>query len=337
MPILLKLICLIDPDMVGSSVSIDWVMNYQETSHRHDVRLNRSMNYAHQFYADVVSLDQMASVACLSKYHFARLFGDYVGESPIAFASRIKLERAAYLLAFCRDWSVSEIAAACSFSSGQTFARGFKHRFGATPSTFRQEHVFHLGQRAGREQLMKALLALGEHPDTFDSGNIGYSRIRLVRRPAIRVAYIRNLGPYGSGGDIPRAEQAIKDWALAHDFWQPEKSVIGVSWDNAHLTPENACRYDACIPLPHHQEVPEDVSVQTIPGGFYATIRANPEVEEIPLIWESFLLLLKDWPRFKSLGLRVSQPYFEIYSGSDAPGNSTLDLYAPVALKYGRL
>ena len=307
-------------------------MGNTELTCRHQIRLNRAINYVHSLCDDTLSLDQLARVACMSKYHFARVFGDHVGESPIAFSSRIKLERAAYMLAFCRDWSITELADACGFASGQTFCRAFKRRFEFSPRDFREQHVFRVGGPETDHQLERAIASLCSQASESDSGTPDCSLIRVVQQPDIRVAYVRNLGSYGSRGTIPQAYRVITQWAKANGFSHPATQLIGVSWDNARITPERVCRYDACIPLSDHTQVPNDVSVQIIPGGLYAVIRTNPQLDEIPLIWESFLLLLKDWPGFKRLTLRVGRPYYEIYTARGLNGCATLDLYAPVSL-----
>jgi AraC family transcriptional regulator len=64
----------------------------------------------------------MASIACLSRYHFARAFKQAVGQSPHRYVSARRLERAKALLTR-GDQPLVDIAFSLSFSSRANFAR----------------------------------------------------------------------------------------------------------------------------------------------------------------------------------------------------------------------
>jgi AraC family transcriptional regulator len=83
-----------------------------------------------------LTIDRMASIACLSKYHFARAFKQAVGQSPHRYVSAKRLERAKALLIH-DDRSLADIALTLSFSCQANFTRAFKQATGQTPSRFR--------------------------------------------------------------------------------------------------------------------------------------------------------------------------------------------------------
>jgi AraC family transcriptional regulator len=83
-----------------------------------------------------LAIDRMASIACLSKYHFARAFKQAVGQSPHRYVSAKRLERAKALLIH-DDRSLADIALALSFSCQANFTRAFTQATGQTPSRFR--------------------------------------------------------------------------------------------------------------------------------------------------------------------------------------------------------
>ena len=297
---------------------------------RQQILLNRAINFADRFSTDNVTLDQIASVACLSKYHFSRVFTDQFGESPIAFSSRIKLERAAYMLAFCRNWSILDIANRCGFSSSQTFSRAFKSKFEFKPREFRANHIFRLGSADTLSELEKVFAWLKSYTLTESRNERFNPDIKIIQQPDIPVAYVRNFGEYGSQGSVLKTNHTIKKWAQDNDLWRSDTQIIGASWDSPRITPNQLCRYDACIQLPSQAPIPENVPVQVIPGGPYAVIRVNSPANEIPLIWECFLLLLKDWPRFKNYNFRFG-PYYEVFDIDGTSGLTKLDLYAPIS------
>src|SRR4051812_30686566 len=83
------------------------------------------------------SLDELAKVACLSPFHFHRIFGAFTGETVSSFANRLRLEKAARQLRYSDD-SATLIAMDCGFSSSATFSRAFKQYFGVSPLRYRQ-------------------------------------------------------------------------------------------------------------------------------------------------------------------------------------------------------
>jgi AraC family transcriptional regulator len=82
-----------------------------------------------------LTIDRMASIACLSKYHFARAFRQAVGQPPHRYVSAKRLERAKALL-IQGDRSLTDIALALSFSCQANFTRAFRQATGQTPSKY---------------------------------------------------------------------------------------------------------------------------------------------------------------------------------------------------------
>jgi AraC-like DNA-binding protein len=67
----------------------------------------------------------------LSPAHFRRRFREVLGESPVAFRIRLRLERAAELLG---SRSVKEVAAELGYPDPFALSRQFRARFGVPPS-----------------------------------------------------------------------------------------------------------------------------------------------------------------------------------------------------------
>lgn len=99
-------------------------------------RLRRVLEYMAQHIEDEISLDDLSAVACLSSFHFSRMFARRMGMSPHRYISQLRLERAKTLLALGR-MSLAEIAIACCFSSQTNFSRAFRRATGSTPLEFR--------------------------------------------------------------------------------------------------------------------------------------------------------------------------------------------------------
>jgi AraC family transcriptional regulator len=77
-------------------------------------------------------------VACLSPFHFHRIFSAHVGETVTAHVRRLRLERAAARIAFTGD-SITDTAMGVGYETPAAFARAFRERFGMSPSEFRDQ------------------------------------------------------------------------------------------------------------------------------------------------------------------------------------------------------
>ena len=80
----------------------------------------------------------MARAACYSRRQFHRLAVRLTGETPAAYQRRLRLDRGAWLLLNSRA-TVLEIALETGWENHESFTRGFRTRFGVTPSRFRRE------------------------------------------------------------------------------------------------------------------------------------------------------------------------------------------------------
>lgn len=96
------------------------------------------INYLHTNFDKDINLNTLAGIAQLSKYHFLRLFYQYVNTTPIHYLNTIRLERAKnYLLG--TNYSVKKIAYEVGFHSLQPLNNLFKERLGLTPSEYRKK------------------------------------------------------------------------------------------------------------------------------------------------------------------------------------------------------
>ena len=85
------------------------------------------------------TLQSMAEECGLSRSAFSSYCLDLTNATPIAYLTRIRLDKAARLLAAKDKGAITEIALACGFCSSQYFATLFKIQFGCSPSAFRKD------------------------------------------------------------------------------------------------------------------------------------------------------------------------------------------------------
>jgi AraC family transcriptional regulator len=86
-----------------------------------------------------ISLTELAAIADVSRFHFARLFRSSTGLSPIAYVERSRLSRAQELLKQ-GQLPLAELALTVGFSDQSEFTRRFRRHFGITPAAFARNH-----------------------------------------------------------------------------------------------------------------------------------------------------------------------------------------------------
>jgi AraC family transcriptional regulator len=103
-----------------------------------DQRLARVLDYIAAHYASPITLDDLAGEACVSRFHFARLFKQQMGCTPLRYLANVRLDAAANML-LVREEPVAQIAHECGYATASHFAAAFIGRYGMSPSQFRME------------------------------------------------------------------------------------------------------------------------------------------------------------------------------------------------------
>jgi AraC family transcriptional regulator len=100
-------------------------------------RIQRVVDFMVAHLEEPIGLNDLAAVACLSPFHFARTFRNEIGVPPHRFLTALRLDHAKTLLK-SGNRPLSDIALACQFSSQTNFTRAFRQSTGVTPSRFRE-------------------------------------------------------------------------------------------------------------------------------------------------------------------------------------------------------
>jgi len=100
-------------------------------------RLRAVVEYIEEHLDAGPTLEQIAVVARLSPYHFARQFKTATGLPPHQYVITRRVERARELLQGGGDLSLAEVAVHAGFSDQSVFSHHFKRLVGVTPGQFR--------------------------------------------------------------------------------------------------------------------------------------------------------------------------------------------------------
>jgi AraC-like DNA-binding protein len=85
--------------------------------------------------AEKITLDELATLCGLGRFHFLRRFKQTVGMTPHAWLLRLRLEQACILLARGKP-TIADVAQGVGFYDQSHFNRAFRHAFGVAPSAY---------------------------------------------------------------------------------------------------------------------------------------------------------------------------------------------------------
>ncbi|WP_256760497.1 GyrI-like domain-containing protein [Cohnella sp. WQ 127256] len=146
--------------------------------------------------------------------------------------------------------------------------------------------------------------------------------IKVEAIPDYRIAYVRQVGPYGPNNS--RAMEMLKKWAAGENLLTESAILLGVPQDNPETTlPEN-CRYDACIVIPKDYLVNDSMCQSELLGGLYVVCKIKHTAEEIQKTWSEI------FPYLQSSGYQIDRkPILERYIG-EMINNDLCEICVPI-------
>ncbi len=103
-------------------------------------RLAHVLQYIRSKLSDQLSVDELAAQACLSRAQFFRAFQREIGETPVQFINRERVEKAKKLMLH-EGRSATQACFDCGFSSLNYFSRLFRQLEGKSPTKWLSEQT----------------------------------------------------------------------------------------------------------------------------------------------------------------------------------------------------
>ena len=273
----------------------------------YEKRLIRVMEYIHDNPAGDLSLDRLAEVAAMSRFHWHRVFHAMTGETCAQATRRIRLHRGSCWL-LESNAPVAEIAARCGYPSAQSFTRAFGEQYGMSPGRFRKRGDL----RAPVPRFRK-----GASP-MFD--------VEIRTLPPQRIAAIRHKGPYL---EVGVAFQKLISVFAARNLWQAARGMLAIYHDDPGVTKPQALRSDAGIIVTDDFEIPDVLDDIAVPHGRMAVMRYKGPYAGLAAAYES---LFRDWLPASGEEPRDA-PCFEVYlndPAKTAPDDLLTDICVPI-------
>jgi transcriptional regulator GlxA family with amidase domain len=100
-------------------------------------QLIASKRFMDEQFGKDVNLDTFAAKACMSRFHFLRVFKTYYGVTPGQYLTSVRVREAKRLLK--ANKSILEVCMALGFDSLPSFTALFKRNTGSTPALFQKK------------------------------------------------------------------------------------------------------------------------------------------------------------------------------------------------------
>jgi len=102
----------------------------------HRKRIRRVTTYINNQLDKKILLEQLSGLACLSPFHFIRVFETVMGQSPQEYVFKKRMEQAGFNL-LRRDCSVTDVTFSVAYQTPSSFCKAFKNYYRMSPRKFR--------------------------------------------------------------------------------------------------------------------------------------------------------------------------------------------------------
>lgn len=279
-------------------------------------RMNSALDYIEENLAGEIDDEQIARLACCSKYHFQRMFPYITGIPLSEYIRRRRLTEAAYALQRT-DVKVIDLALCYGYTSPEAFSRAFKSLHGVLPAAARKLGVslkafprirFQISIKGDCEMNYRV-----EQREEFTVFGVSAQISTDSARAFVQVPeFFRKCDNDGTTDEI--------------------NAILGRFHDNYTISAlynhtETEFTYMLCQYLPRGLTLPEKFSTLTVPARKWLIFDApGCEIQTLwTRIWAEF---------FPSSAYEIDEgPQFEIYYGLAGHENGFGEIWLPVKEK----
>jgi len=230
----------------------------------YEQRLRRVTQYIHQHLDEPLDLRRLAAVACLSPYHWHRIYHGVTGETVAQTVKRLRLHRAAGELINGRD-PVAVIVQRSGYGSVAAFTRAFHEAYGVPPAQYRRQGG-----------LAHFTLAPPGDPHMYSVHIVPYPE-----RQAVTVAH------RGSYLKIGQAFDTVGTWAGMHGAFEPGSKMVGIYFDDPAVVAEADLRSLAGITVTNAPAaLAPPFQMTKLRGGEYAVLRHRGPYAELAAAYQ---------------------------------------------------
>lgn len=217
----------------------------------YEARLARVRDHIYDHLDEELDFAALAEIACLSPYHWHRIYAAVFGESAFATVKRLRLHRAAGDLAYT-SLPLGAVAARAGYDSLAAFTRAFRPAYGLPPARYRREggHASFQPNTTRKDDPMR--------------------KVEIVETPRLTLAGVDHVGSYM---DIERAFGRLHQIFGKHQLYRPGQMMIAVYFDDPTAVPTEKLRSFAAMSVAAGTPLPASLRTHELAGGPCAVLR----------------------------------------------------------------
>ena len=274
--------------------------------------IGKALWYVEAHFREEVTLDDIAAVAGVSRFHLSRAFPASVGQPVMRYVRARRLTEAARMLA-AGAGDILSVALESGYGSHEAFSRAFRDHFGLTPETVRAQGLNGI-------QLQEPLRMEDTNP-------LRLAAPTIVTHRAFRVVGMSERYSMSDIAGIPAQWQRFVPHMLNLASGNGRETTYGVCYN----TDETGMDYMCAVEVNDFGHIPRELSRLSIGEHLYAHFTHRGHVMQLRRMWQ---VIFNDW--LPTSGYEIAQaPDFERYGDDfDAMrGEGLLELFVPVRKK----
>ena len=272
--------------------------------------VGKALWFVESHFASEITLDSIANVAGVSRYHLTRAFGDVTGHSIMRYVRGRRLTEAARVLAGGAT-DILAVALDAGYGSHEAFTRAFREQFDVTPETIRRQA--HLGGIKLLEPLkMEETIRTSMPAVRFENGQV------------LLVAGIVHRYTCETSAGIPSQWQRLMPH-IGSIPGQVGHATFGVRWNTDE---EGNFDYLCGVQVSDFSMLPQEFARVRIPAQKYAVFSHREHISTIRSTWTT---VWNTWLPESGHEL-VDAPDFERYGAEFDPrtGHGGLEIWVPI-------
>ena len=238
--------------------------------------VEKAIWYIESHFASDITLDDIASVAGVSKFYTTRAFGEATGRSVMLYVRGRRLSEAAKALAADGAAGILPVALDARYGSHEAFTRAFRDQFGATPDQVRANGLDRSIELVEPILMSQAVLTELKPP-------------RLVTGPALLIAGLGQRYTCENSAGMPAQWQQVMPY-LGHVDGQVGNVAYGV---RCNSDADGSFEYICGVEVRDFSSLPAEFRHLRIPAHKYAVFHHEGHISGIRstcvTIWSQWL------------------------------------------------
>jgi AraC family transcriptional regulator len=277
----------------------------------HREAIARVLAYIDSYRDSNLNLEILSKIAHISKFHFHRVFKEYMGVSLGQYIMLKRLESGMWKLIYSEKKTL-EIALDSGYEDHASFTRAFNKEMGCSPREFKENFNNYRKLTLHRMQKEAPMFA-------------SYKEVSKIE-----VYYIRKKGSYFLSA-ISAWDEIITDLAN-NNITANRETFYGIAQDDPNLMniKKEELRYDVCIEVSTAVSKKEASLVATkgeISGGRFAVFRHKGPLERLS---DSYHYLYGKWIFDNDVTLRDVRPFIKYINPFADVNEREAEIYLPV-------